>query len=145
MELIGRLLRMATNGQDRSFNRFARQYDLTGNQMSVIDYLAHRPANTCSQQMVEREFNVKRSTTTLIVQRLAKRGLIEQQPSAQDRRQKVIALTPKGKQLAPTIRKYITQQEKQLRAAFTPAELQHFTTILHYLIARGGQENSDKQ
>lgn len=41
MELIGRLLKMATNSLNQEFNRFAQQYDLTGTQMSVIDFMAN--------------------------------------------------------------------------------------------------------
>ena len=72
MELIGRLLKMATNSLNQEFNRFAQQYDLTGTQMSVIDFMANCESQECDQHMLEREFNIKRSTTTVIIQRLVK-------------------------------------------------------------------------
>lgn len=134
MELIGRLLKMATNSLNQDFNRFARQYDLTEAQMSVIDFMANNGLQTCDQRMLEKEFNIKRSTTTVIIQRLVKKELVEQHQSTTDRRQKVITLTSKGKALAPQIRHYILGKEAQLNTAFSAAEIQQFKRILHYII-----------
>lgn len=141
MELIGRLLKMATNSLNQQFNQFAQQFGLTGTQMSVIDFMANRSSTECNQHMLEEEFNIKRSTTTVIIQRLVKKGLIEQRQSDVDHRQKVIALTEKGKELAPQIRQYILETEGQLKAKFTAEELQQFKKILRYLIE---EDNNDQ-
>lgn len=134
MELIGRLLKMATNSLNQEFNRFAQQYDLTGTQMSVIDYMANRENKECNQQMIEQEFNIKRSTTTVIIQRLVKKGLVEQQSSTTDHRQKVVALTEKGRKLAPEVRQYILANEQQLKTQFTTEEINQFKKMLKYII-----------
>lgn len=143
MELIGRLLKMATNSLNQEFNRFAQQYDLTGTQMSVIDFMANCESQECGQHMLEREFNIKRSTTTVIIQRLVKKGLIEQRQSVADRRQKVVTLTAKGRDLAPKVRDYILASEERLRTNFTAEELRQFKEILKFII--GEDEDNDQK
>lgn len=143
MELIGRLLKMATNSLNQEFNRFAQQYDLTGTQMSVIDFMANCESQECDQRMLEREFNIKRSTTTVIIQRLVKKGLIEQRQSVTDRRQKVVTLTAKGRDLAPKVRDYILASEERLRTNFTAEELRQFKEILKFII--GEDEDNDQK
>lgn len=38
----GRLLKQASNQLGRQFDKFAKQYELTGTQMSIIDFLSHK-------------------------------------------------------------------------------------------------------
>lgn len=93
--------------------------------------------------MIEQEFNIKRSTTTVIIQRLVKKGLIEQRQSVTDRRQKVITLTARGGELAPKVREYILASEERLRANFTAEELRQFKEILKFMIEED-EENDSK-
>lgn len=93
--------------------------------------------------MLEREFNIKRSTTTVIIQRLVKKGLIEQRQSVTDRRQKVVTLTAKGRDLAPKVRDYILASEERLRTNFTAEELRQFKEILKFII--GEDEDNDQK
>ena len=137
MELIGRQLKMAANSLNQDFNRFADQYNLTGTQMSVIDFMANCDLPECDQHMLEQEFNIKRSTTTVLIQRLVKKRLVEQHQSATDRRQKVISLTEKGRELAPTVRQYITAKEKKIKGTFSADEVKHFMKILNFIIEEG--------
>lgn len=137
MELIGRLLKMAANSLNQQLNQFSQQYDLTGTQMSVIDFMANCGYQECTQHMLEQEFNIKRSTTTAIIQRLVKKGLVDQHPSTTDRRQRVITLTKKGRELAPVVRRYILSSENQLQMKFTDEELQQFKRILKSIIEEG--------
>ena len=41
MDHFGRLLKQANNNMMRHFDQFARQYDLTGNQMAIIDFITN--------------------------------------------------------------------------------------------------------
>lgn len=110
-QTIGRLIKLASNELAREMNDFARQYDLTGMQMSVIDFLSYFPGNSCDQHQLEREFDIKRSTTTVMLQRMVKRGLITRETSPSDRRQKVVSLTTMGKKLIPFVHDYIQKSE----------------------------------
>ena len=94
--LISRLVKQANNAMNQEMNAFAQQYGLTGTQMSIIDFLTHFPGNSCDQHQIENEFGIKRSTTTVLLQRMAKKNLIECYPSPEDRRQKIVTLTAEG-------------------------------------------------
>ena len=117
--LIGRLVKQANNAMNQEMNAFAQQYGLTGTQMSIIDFLTHFPGNSCDQHQIENEFGIKRSTTTVLLQRMAKKNLIECYPSPEDRRQKIVTLTAEGQKLSSDVSAYITQYEEKLKADFS--------------------------
>ncbi|MDC4186700.1 MarR family transcriptional regulator [Loigolactobacillus coryniformis] len=133
-ENIGRLLKQASNQLSRRFDEFAQQYDLTGVQMSIIDYLGRHRAEPVLQRDIELEFAIQRSTTTLILQRMEKKQLLTRQVAPNDARQKTIRLTDKALQLESVVRGYIDQQEQQLRTDFSATELRIFTKMLHYYL-----------
>ena len=72
-----------------------------------------------------------------------KKGLIEQRQSVTDRRQKVVTLTAKGRDLAPKVRDYILVSEERLRTNFTAEELRQFKEILKFII--GEDEDNDQK
>ena len=69
---IGRLIKRADVSLARQMNDFARQNGLTGNQMNIIDYLSRQENMAADQKAIENEFNIRRSTTTIILQRMEK-------------------------------------------------------------------------
>ena len=87
MDHFGRLLKQSNNNMMRHFDQFARQYDLTGNQMAVIDFITNHVAQEVFQRDIEHEFEIQRSTTTVLLQRMEKKGLIERHTSSKDARQ----------------------------------------------------------
>ena len=72
MDHFGRLLKQANNNMMRHFDQFARQYDLTGNQMAVIDFITNHADQEVFQRDIEHEFEIQRSTTTVLLQRMEK-------------------------------------------------------------------------
>ncbi|WP_253923183.1 MarR family winged helix-turn-helix transcriptional regulator [uncultured Limosilactobacillus sp.] len=133
-EMMGRLIKQANNKINHEMNVFAQQYDLTGTQMSIIDFLTHFPGNSCDQHQIESEFGIKRSTTTVLLQRMAKKGLITRDISPSDHRQKVVALTTAGKELVPIVSQYLKDYEARIKAAFSEDEItvieQFLTSII---------------
>ena len=72
---------------------------------------------------LSRKINRDKSTTTVLVRKLMKEGYVEEKPSAEDKRSKLIILTAKGmqyekvtsnisKQLLDTFYKGFTEEEK---------------------------------
>ena len=96
MDHFGRLLKQANNNMMRHFDQFARQYDLTGNQMAIIDFITNHTNHEVFQRDIEHEFEIQRSTTTVLLQRMEKKGLIERHTSSKDDRQKAVVLTDKA-------------------------------------------------
>ncbi|MDT6979756.1 MarR family transcriptional regulator [Levilactobacillus zymae] len=116
---LGGLLRDATNQMNLELNNFARPYGLTGMQMSVIDYLARRGATTTYQVDVEREFEIQRSTASLLVRRMVDRELVTRVVAASDSRKRQLELTTKGRELVPVITTHLQQQDAKMVAGLS--------------------------
>ena len=93
----GRLIRLASNKMVQQMDAYARDYGLTGTQISILDFLAN-VQGVCLQRDIEVEFNIRRSTATVLLQRMQARDLVVLARFAGDGRQKQISLTTKGKQ-----------------------------------------------
>lgn len=127
----GRLLKIAARQLTKNFDDFARQYGLTATQMSIIDHLGRKQEEVL-QRDLEQEFNIRRSTATLILQRMEKKDLIKRTPSQIDARQRAVVLTDKGKQLVGSVSDYMQLQQTQLQQQFSNTEIALFEKILHY-------------
>lgn len=132
----GKLVKQATNQMNKSMDAYARQFDLTGTQMSFIDYIGDHPG--CLQRDLEAEFAIQRSTATVVLQRMEGRGLVTRRAAAHDARQKTVVLTPKAQQLHTRVRAYIAGQQQAMEAAFSPAARAQFVEMLKYFIALNG-------
>lgn len=137
MEPIRKLIRKAATLTIRQMDNMAKKYDLTGLQMSVIDFLGQHPDYRTSQQAIEREFGIQRSSTTVMLQRMEKRGLVTRSRLASDRRQFVVQLTPRATDLIAAVQSFIKQDDQNLRSQFTTAELEAATKVLQRLIQEG--------
>lgn len=87
---FGVLIKRAANDQDKAMDAYARQYGLTGVQMSMIDFLGRRSNDVVLQRDIEAEFNIQRSTATVLLQRMERKGLVVRQSAASDARQKQV-------------------------------------------------------
>ena len=130
---IGRLVKQADISLTMQMNDFARQNDLTGNQMNIIDFLSRQENMAADQQAIEHEFNIRRSTTTIVLQRMEKRGLIQRIVDPHDRRRRQVQLTPTARQLVPVVHNYIKEQERRLTRRFTAQELATTARVLKYI------------
>ena len=140
-EAIGRLLKVASNQMSREFDNFAAQLDLTGQQMSILDFLGNQSeedsGKEISQTMIELEFNIRRSTTTEILQRMEKRQLIKRKASPTDARQKSVYLTDKSKNIEREIADFMKHNQDTLENNFSKEDIQTFEKMLKFYIAGG--------
>ncbi len=133
---IGRLVKKASNQLGREFDQFAKPFDLTGMQMSIIDFISYGLKKEYFQQDIEKEFNIQRSTTTVLLQRMEKKELIYRQVSQKDARQKSVHLTQKAQDLVAECRSYFQLQEKELEERFSEDEIAIFEKILDYYVKK---------
>ena len=133
---IGRLVKKASNQLGREFDQFAKPFDLTGRQMSFIDFISYGLKEEYFQQDIEKEFNIQRSTTTVLLQRMEKKELIYRQVSQKDARQKSVHLTQKAQDLVAECRSYFQLQEKELEERFSEDEIAIFEKILDYYVKK---------
>ena len=133
---IGRLVKKASNQLGREFDQFAKPFALTGMQMSIIDFISYGLKEEYFQQDIEKEFNIQRSTTTVLLQRMEKKELIYRQVSQKDARQKSVHLTQKAQDLVAECRSYFQLQEKELEERFSEDEIAIFEKILDYYVKK---------
>ncbi|QMU08957.1 MarR family winged helix-turn-helix transcriptional regulator [Levilactobacillus suantsaii] len=127
---LGGLLRDATNQMTLEMNAFARKYGLTGMQMSVIDYLGRRTDLVTYQVDVEHEFEIQRSTASLLIRRMVDRELVTRVVAADDSRKRQLALTAKGRQLVPVVTQHLEQQDYKMIAGLSPEAVAGFREAL---------------
>ncbi|MFD0898266.1 MarR family winged helix-turn-helix transcriptional regulator [Loigolactobacillus binensis] len=139
-ENYGKAIKFATNQMNKSLSEYAKQFGLTGVQMSVIDFIGVQ--GSVLQRDIEAEFNIKRSTATLILQRMEKSGLIQQRRATTDKRQKEVCLAPKAISLYDRVSAYIQQQQQAIDGQFSLETRQAFLEVLRFFIKlNGGEEN----
>ncbi len=129
----GRLIKLADNQLIRQMDEYARQYDLTGTQMSILEFLASTEG-ICLQRDIEAEFSIRRSTATVLLQRMQARDLVKQARFAKDGRQKQVTLTTKGKQLQQATQAYMDRIQAGFVEQFTASERADFERMLQYWI-----------
>lgn len=135
---LGILIKKTENHLSNEMNIFASQYSLTGVQMSIIDFLGRAKSHAKTQKEIELEFNIQRSTTAIILQRMEKRGLVQRAIDANDRRKRLVKLTPKALELFPVVNNYINKKQKALLEHFTKEQLQ---TVVEVLNEIGGKND----
>lgn len=126
----GKLLKHATNQMNKTMALYAKQYGLTGTQMSIIDFVGQH--ERVLQRDIEDEFNIQRSTATVALQKMETRGLIVRTAAADDARQKLVRLAPKAQALFQVVTQFIAEQQAAMTAAFTSEERATFVRMLQY-------------
>jgi MarR family 2-MHQ and catechol resistance regulon transcriptional repressor len=94
----------------------------------VLEVLLHKgalPVNTIGPMV-----GLTPGSISIAVDRLFRKGLVNRVESSEDRRVRVVALTPRGKKLiVPAFRKHVGQM-RTVFAALNPAELRVFEAAL---------------
>ena len=132
---IGFEVKTLSNIIKRQFEEKARMKGLeglTGMQGWIIAYLyKHGRDKEIFQRDVEREFNIRRSTATGVLQLLEREGFITREAVAQDARLKSLKLTDKAVRAQETIIKNIRELEEQLAIGLTEEEINTLFDLLN--------------
>ncbi|KRO04592.1 hypothetical protein IV54_GL000995 [Levilactobacillus paucivorans] len=129
---------------DFEMNEFSRQYNLTGMQMSVIDFLGRQGTADTYQLDVEQEFHVQRSTASVMIRRMVERDLVSRVVASGDSRKRQLQLTAKGQQLVPIVTTYLEQQDAKMLAGMTANEAAAFRHALQQ-VSQWGQSNPGEE
>ena len=105
--------------------------NLTISQAYVIDFISIEGKNKeIFQKDLEREFDLKRSSVSLMLNNMEKSDLIERVPVTEDARLKKIVLTKKSKKIYEKISIAIDSIEKRLSEDITQEEIEVFQMVL---------------
>lgn len=116
---FGKWIKIASIQLSREMDTFAQQYQLTGTQMSVLNYLAEHQERPVAQNELATEFGVKKSTMSVIIKRMEERAIITRQTHG---RNKYLTITPSGQTYVTAIQEFIKKDNQRLIAAFDPSE-----------------------
>lgn len=123
---------------------FAQQegHELNGIQGPLIGYLYHKSQNgDVYQKDVEREFRIRRSTATVMLQSMEQKGYIVRLASTEDARLKRILLTEKAIEHHNLIEEQIRNFNRELEAGLTEEEREAFLCILDKMMHNLGRDN----
>lgn len=133
-ENVMHLIKIVSNQLSRQINHFAKQFGLTGVQIQIIDYLNHLPQNQyVYQKDIEREFNIRRSTATSVLQKMEENELIVRNISPSDSRLKIVSVLPKAEALQPQISHFLDESNEQLLSSLSTFQRHSFIKALEKL------------
>lgn len=105
--------------------------EISGIQGPMLGYLSrHSGEKDIFQRDIEKEFNIRRSTATVMLQHLEQKGYIVREPVKQDARLKRIVLTDKAVKADQAIRTQVSAFNEGLEAGITPEEKEAFFKVL---------------
>lgn len=105
--------------------------ELCGMQGPMIGYI-YKQSKTQDvfQKDIEKEFNIRRSTATVMLQNMEQKGLIVRQTVDHDARMKKILLTEKATECHLRVREQIDAFNEELENGITKEEKEEFFRIL---------------
>ncbi len=111
-------------------NESLNAYGITFMQMSMLMALKEARAEAVPLKSLEKHFEVAQSTAAGIVLRLERKGLVRSCVPADDKRQKHVGLTEKGRELCSSIRDSMQEGERTLLAGLDEDEKVQFYRLL---------------
>ncbi len=109
-------------------------FDLTPSSGLVLGMLADAGAPLPPNEIAARLI-ISRATVTGLLDSLERRGYIERQPHASDRRMLLIALTEAGSAVAQQFREVVHRRQREWLGALSGAEQDQLLATLHRLQA----------
>ena len=109
----------------------AAEFELSPAQCHVLHLI--EPDQAVPMGSIAESLSCDASNVTGLIDRLESRGLVRRQPSAEDRRIKVLVLTPAGVRLRSTVMEKMTRPPQTL-ARLSPGEQRALVRILKRLL-----------
>jgi DNA-binding MarR family transcriptional regulator len=114
-----------------------REYGITPVQYGVLTALLYFPGS--DQVSLGAEVGIDRTNAADVLERLAERGLVRREKSAEDRRMMLAYLTPEGEALTRGMHDAMQRAQDRLLAPLAPAERELFMTMLVSLVDAGNE------
>lgn len=114
----------------RDANNELRSQNLTIAQLSALLQLAHSPDHELSLKDLEKRLQVAQSTAAGIIVRLEDKQFVESFTSPDDKRHKIVRLTPSGLSCCQKAQSHMKQTEQHLLSSLNDEERQTFTILL---------------
>ena len=103
-------------------------------QIRIIKFILNNSNKEVFQRDIENKFEIRRSTTTGILNTMEKNNLIKREISKLDKRQNKIVLTSYGKELFLKIERDISKLENRIVNNISKEELNIFFNVIDKII-----------
>ena len=135
--MIGHMVRRL---QQRSNMVFAQRmteegFDLTSVQFAALDAIHHHPG--IDQARVAEAIAFDRATIGGVIERLEKKGLVDRTVSPQDRRAKVLHLTPEGQAVYVQVVPVVEGLQPEIVDKLTDKQRKQLKKLLRLALAEG--------
>lgn len=115
-------------------NHALAPYELTHTQYKILMLLYRKQDQPLRQIDIETHFAMTNPTVTGIIQNLERKGLVERIPHPDDRRSKLLKLTPRALSMQKELHALGESLESQVTANLTPQESQQLLKLLKKLL-----------
>lgn len=116
--------------------KFEEAEFITDVQGRIIEHLyTNMGKGAIYQKDLEKRFNIRRSTATIILQRMERVGLIRREVSSDDARMKSLTLTERSIRMRPIAHQAIFEAEEQAKKGLTQEEIEVFFRVVKKILA----------
>ncbi len=127
--MAGHLIRRLNQQSTQVFQARTRAagLEMTSVQFAALDAIAESPG--IDQARLAATISFDRATIGGVIERLEGKGLVRREINDQDRRARVLQLTPEGQQLLKDSRPVVEALQTDILAALSPAERSAFCRL----------------
>lgn len=132
---IGFQIRTLSNLINRKINQMISEEEdtLTAHQTWVLSYMTQHMDQDIMQRDIERQFSIRRSTASHMLQLMEKNGYISRISVPDDARMKRLIITEKGIEAEKRMKDRLHRFEDMLQSNVSPQELLLLKTLLKKL------------
>lgn len=132
---IGFQIRTLSNLISRKINQMVSEEEetLTAHQSWVLDYMTKYAHQDIMQRDIEKNFSIRRSTASHMLQLMEKNGYIRRISIPDDARMKKLIITEKGIEAQKRMKDRLCRFEELFQSNITSENLQHLRKLLRQL------------
>lgn len=131
----GLMINKISNCLRRRSSKTQKNVGISGSQGMILDYILVESANgEVYQRDIEREFGLRPSTATEILQAMESTGLITRIPSRKDARKKKIVFTSQAESFCKQLRNEISATETLLLKDISKEEQEQFLSVCEKML-----------
>lgn len=116
--------------------------NMTGNHGYIIGFIYENRDRDIFQRDIEKEFNLRGSTVTNMLNLMEKNGLIERRSVDADKRLKRIVLTDKAQEIQQLVISDFERLEKTVSRGIDPKDIEVFFSVLDKINANIKEETA---
>lgn len=125
----GHLIRRAHQKSIALFSEEMAAFDVTAVQFAILQTLMDAPGS--DQITVAQNVALDAATSGSVIGRLEARGWLRRESDAQDKRRKLLWLTPEGKKAGTKMQRHARNVQAKLMAPLSTDEQQQLVALLH--------------